>query len=58
MIEETREGRNVYSPEQDTRSLGLVSINIIENRIRIRNDHRVSRSPVLGSEVDRDSIVE
>ena len=47
---------NLYSPEQDTRSLGLVSINIIENRIR--NGHRVSRSPVLGSEVGRDSIVE
>ena len=58
MIEETREGRNVliYIVRNKIRSLRLVFINIITNRIK--NGHGVSRFPVLGSEVGRDSIVE
>ena len=47
---------NLIRPEQDTRSLRNVSINIIENRYS--NGHRISRSPVLGSEFGRDSIIE
>ena len=47
---------NLYSPDQDTRYLRLVSINIIENRGRI--DQRVGRSSVRCSEVIRDSFVE
>ena len=47
---------NLYSPEQDNRNLRLVSANIIKGRDG--EDHRVSRSSMLGSEFSRDSIVE
>ena len=45
-----------YSLEQVNRNMCLVSVNIIEGRGG--EDHRVSRSSVLGSEFGRDSIVE
>ena len=41
---------------QDNRNLRLVSVNIIE--VRGGEDHRVSRSSMLGSEFSRDSILE